>query len=703
VLHAAARRRARQKRRRGGKGWVIAALLVIVVAVSGVAAAAFGGAALLDSSCSLSEIKPTQLSQNSFVYASDGSLLGSIPSVENRQWLTLHQMSRWLPLATVSIEDRRFYEHGALDYQGIVRAAFDDLTSFSLSQGGSTITQQLVRTLYLGGTKRTLARKLKEACLAIRLERDWKKPRILTAYLNDVYYGSHAFGVEAAAQTYFNRHAAALDLPQAAMIAGLPRAPSSFDPFVSPGLALRRRNEVLTAMLASGAITPSAYAWAAHTSLGLSPGGVYSEIKEPPFFGYVRDELVAEVGEAHVQEGGLRVRTTLDPRLQRLATISIKNVLRTKTDPAAALVAIDPGSGTVKAMVSYDPSGRPLQFNLATQSRRQAGSAFKPFVLATALGQHVSPNSYWNGPPELVIDDPRCFTNGKPWDVHNYADESAGSMSLIDATAHSVNTIYSQLSVDVGPENVVSVAHRLGITSPLLPVCSITLGTQGVSPLEMTDAYATLAARGVHHPAVAIRRVRASSGKTIESLKWNGTRAMPQNDADTVTYVLERVLQYGTGTAASFGRPAAGKTGTAENFEDAWFCGYVPQLAVCVWIGYPHAERPLLNVEGVSAVFGGSLPAAIWHAFMAEAVGSSPVRDFPQPSFSPYDQYPKSAFAPQPAAPPPPKTTTATTTSPVAPPPPPAPTTIAQPPAPTPAEPTPAPTPTPPSRQRVPP
>ena len=238
---------------------------------------------------------------------------------------------------------------------------------------------------------------------------------------------------------------------------------------------------------------------------------------------------------SRVEEGGLRVRTTLDSRLERVGTIAIKNVLRSKTDPAAALVAIDPGSGAVRALVSYTPSGQALQFNLATQSRRQAGSAFKPFVLATALGQRVSPYSFWNGPPELVIDDPRCFTNGKPWDVHNYADESAGSMNLLDATAHSVNTIYAQLSVDVGPQNVVTVAHRLGITSPLQPVCSITLGTQGVSPLEMADAYATLAARGIHHPADAIRRVRNSAGRTIDSLHWNGTRAMPQNDADTVT------------------------------------------------------------------------------------------------------------------------------------------------------------------------
>jgi penicillin-binding protein 1A len=640
LLLAAVHRRVRRQKKRRGRSWLVALLLIAVALGAAVAAAGFGGSVLLDRSCSLSQIRPVSLSQNSFVYARDGSLLGTIPSAQNRQWLTLGQMSRWLPPATLAIEDRRFYEHGALDYQGILRAAFEDLATLSLSQGGSTITQQLVRTLYLGDTQRTFSRKLKEACLAIRLERHWSKRRILTAYLNDVYYGSHAFGVEAAAETYFSRHAAALDLPQAATIAGLPRAPSFFDPLVRPELALARRNDVLTAMLRARWITPVAYRWAVHTPIGLTPGSIYSQVKEPPFFGYVQDELVSELGASRVALGGLKIRTTLDPRLQRLATVAIRNILRSRTDPAAAVVAIDPGTGAIRAMVSYLPSGERLQFNLAAQSLRQAGSAFKPFVLATALGQGISPYSSWNGPPELVIDDPRCFTNGQPWDVHNYADESAGSMNLLDATAHSVNTIYAQLSVDVGPENVVAMAHRLGIASPLLPVCSITLGTQGVSPLEMTDAYATFAARGIHHSAEALQRVQTLSGETIDSLRWNGTRALPQNDADMVTYVLQRVLQYGTGTAAYFGRPAAGKTGTAENYADAWFCGYVPQLAACVWVGYPHREQPLLDVEGVPAVFGGSLPAEIWHGFMAEAVGALPIRDFPQPSFSSYDKYP---------------------------------------------------------------
>jgi penicillin-binding protein 1A len=643
LLLAVTLRRVRRQRHRPRRRRLVLALLAVVLVLAGAfGAAAFGGKALIDSRCSLSQLKPLPLSQNSFVYARDGSLLGSIPALENRQWLTPRQMSRWLVPATIAIEDRRFYEHGALDYQGILRAAWDDLTTLSLSQGGSTITQQLTRTLYLSDEPRTLSRKLKETCLALRLEHDWTKRRILTAYLNDVYYGSHAIGVEAAGETYFSRHARALTLPQAAMIAGLPRAPSSFDPLVSPRLALRRRNEVLAAMLATRVITPAQYRWSVRTPLGLKPGGLYSEIKEPPFFDFVQAELIDELGAGRVRLGGLRVRTSLDSRMQRLGTIAIRNILRSKNDPAGALVAIDPRSGAIRAMTSYLPNGQQLQFNLATQARRQAGSAFKPFVLATALAQGVSPYSSWNGPPELVITDPRCETNGKLWDVHNYADESAGSMNLLDATAHSVNTIYAQVSDLVGPRNIVATAHRLGITTPLLPVCSITLGTEGVSPLEMTDAYSTFAARGVHHPAEAIERIRTAGGGTLAQLRWNGKRVMPQNDADMVTYALQRVVQYGTGTAAYFGRPVAGKTGTAENYEDAWFCGYIPQLAACVWVGYPHRELPLVDVEGLPAVFGGSLPAEIWHEFMAEAVARLPVRDFPDPSFDRYDVYPSS-------------------------------------------------------------
>jgi len=280
------------------------------------------------------------------------------------------------------------------------------------------------------------------------------------------------------------------------------------------------------------------------------------------------------------------------------------------------------------------PDGRPMKFNLATQSTRTAGSSFKPFVLATAVLQGISLYSSFSGPPSLIIPDHSCDGPQGPWDVHNYADENGGYMNLLNATANSVNTIFAQLVAKVGPANVVPVAHRMGITTPLLPVCSITLGTQPVNPLEMTDAYATLAAHGVHHAPQAFDLVRAPNGSVLGSLDTQGTQAIPRDVADQVTYALEGVIQHGTGTAANFGRPAAGKTGTAENFQDAWFCGYVPQLATCVWVGYPKAEIPLLGVEGVGSVFGGSLPAEIWRGFMSTATAGMPALGFPTPQIT---------------------------------------------------------------------
>jgi penicillin-binding protein 1A len=683
-------RRARRRRRRPGRRIALVVTLVTLgVFIALLAGAAFTGRALVLESCNLNSLRPIALGSNSFLFASDGSLLGVIPSSTNRQPLRLDKMSPWLPKATVAIEDARFWEHGALDYRGIARALYKDATAGHIVEGGSTITQQLVRNLYIGKSQRTLARKLKEACLAQKLAGRWTKKQILAGYLNEVFYGRHAYGAQAGAQTFFSTSAQRLTLTQAALLAGLPQAPSVYDPLRHPDDALARRNEVLRAMVNNGDITPTQYTAAVSTRLGLKPGTLYSQQRHPNFFGWATQQLVTRFGERRVEAGGLHVRTTLDLRMQSLARSAVVSVLRVKTDPAAALVAIDPSTGGVKAMISYLPDGRPMKFNLASQSGRTAGSSFKPFTLATAIDQDISVYTGLSGPSQLTITDPKCAFNGVPWTVHNYADESSGYMSLLEATANSVNTIYAQLADIVGPANIASTAHKMGITTKLQPVCSITLGTQPVNPLEMTDAYATLAARGIHHDPQAFDLVRGPDGGAIGKLNAPGARAIPQNTADLVTYALEGVVQHGTGTAAYFGRPAAGKTGTAENFVDAWFCGYVPQLATCVWVGYPKAEIPLYNVEGVSAVFGGSLPAEIWRRFMSEAVKSLPARDFVYPQFtghyvsSPYSYVPSytttttatTTTAPaKPAPPPKPKPT---------PTPPPPPTTTPAPPPPT--------------------
>jgi penicillin-binding protein 1A len=490
-----------------------------------------------------------------------------------------------------------------------------------------------VRNLYIGTNERTLARKVKEACLAQKLAGIWTKKQILSAYVNEVFYGRRAYGAQAGAQTFFSTSARHLTIAQAALLAGLPQAPSVYDPFRHPDRALARRDEVLRAMLANDQITKAEYTKAVRSPLGLRPGQLYSAQRHPNFFGWATEQLIQKFGVRKVAAGGLQVRTTIDPRFQYYALAAIKSVLREKTDPAAAVVAIDPRTGAVRAMQTYVPDGRKMKFNLATQSTRQAGSAFKPFVLATAVWQGISVYTGFNGPPSLTLEDPYCATNGVLWNPHNYADETAGYMNLLDATAHSVNTIYAQLVDVVGPKHVVDVAQRLGITTALQPVCSITLGTQPVNPLEMADAYATLAARGRHRAPRALELVRGPSGGVIGKLDSPGAQTIPLNVADTVTYALQGVVQHGTGTAAALGaRPVAGKTGTAENSVDAWFCGYVPQLATCVWIGYPKAEIPMSYVEGVAGVTGGSLPAAIWHAFMTQATAKLHVLSFHEPS-----------------------------------------------------------------------
>jgi penicillin-binding protein 1A len=637
--HGRMRRRHRKRR----SILLVGALLLASVVALGVATVAFTGQQILESTCSLSDLRPLSLGENSFLYTNNMRLLGVVPSATNRQPLPLSKISPWLPEATVAIEDARFWQHGALDYQGIARALFQDISKGHIVQGGSTITQELVRNLYIGNPQRTLSRKIREACLATKLfqrtlSRYGKnaRSRILTDYLNEVFYGRHAYGAQAAAQTYFSKSASDLTLVQAALLAGLPQAPTSYDPLVDRKDALARRNEVLKAMWKNGYITAAKFRSATKKALNLHPGHLYSVLHEPNFFGWATQELSGKFGQRQVELGGLKVRTTLDTHLQGLALHAVSSVLHTSTDPAAALVAIDPRTGAVKAMVDYLPSGRRMQFNLATQAHRSTGSSFKPITLATALSEGDSLYSTFYGPPEIFITDPACSTNNGPWDVHNFADESAGTMNLLDATANSVNTIFAQLISKVGVRNVVAMAHRLGITSSgsyFRTVCAITLGSVGFTPLEMADVYATFADGGVHHAPQAFESVREPNGKEIK-LSTKGQRVLGPNVAAELTYALQGVIQHGTGTTAAISRPAAGKTGTAENFQDAWFCGYVPQLATCVWVGYPRGEIPLTNVEGVYQVFGGSLPAEIWHNFMGPAVQNLKVENFPTPTLN---------------------------------------------------------------------
>ena len=624
---ARARRHARRRRVRASR---LAPLLILVglLAVVAVSVTGYAAVSAVESDCSLASARPRPLGSTSFVEAADGTSLGAIASPVHREPVPLGSISPWLGDATVAIEDRRFWLHGALDPVGILRAAVADIRAGHVVEGGSTITQQLARNLYFDtGARLTLGGKIQETCLALSLARSMSKDQILAAYLNRVYYGNDAYGAEAAARTYFSRPASRLSLPQAALLAGLPQAPSAYDPMARPAAARARRNEVLAAMLSTGAISSRQYQTSSATPLGLEPGGRYHRIRALPFVRYVESRLERSLPERRLEGGGLTIHTTLDPGLERIANHVLRARLPSSSDPAAALVAIDPRTGAIRAMAARTPGGR-LVFDLPAQARREAGSAFKPFTLVAALEDGISLGSVWHGPPSLTIPDPRCEGAEGPWQVSNYADESAGTMTLKDAIAHSVNTIFAQVVVAVGPDRVAAVAHRMGITTRLQPVCSITLGSQPVTPLEMTDAYGTLAARGVRHAPTALGAVTWNGGK-LPAPRARARQAVPAGIAAQATDALEGVIQDGTGTAAAIGRPAAGKTGTAESFEDAWFCGYVPQLATCVWVGYPQAEIPLVNVEGFPEVFGGSIPALTWHDFMQAALTGVPERPFP--------------------------------------------------------------------------
>jgi penicillin-binding protein 1A len=617
---------------------------VVAILALGAMAGVAGTAAVLayGSSCDLDSLRSVDIGANTFVFAADGSLLGSIPAERNREPVTAEGMALWIRKATIAIEDRRFLEHDGVDLEGTARAAVANIRAGGIVEGGSTITQQLVRNLYIS-REQTVQRKVKEACLATKLDRAWAKQRILTTYLNQVYYGNRAYGIEAASRTYFSKPAAELTLSQSALLAGLTQAPSVYDPFTVPGRALARRLEVLRALRDTGVITPRIFEKAVAAKLVLRRGDVYDEIREPYFFGYVRDKLIETYGAQRVRSGGLKVYTTIIPRYQRFAETAIRDTLNEPDDPAAALISISPRTGAIRAMTAVVPNRPKNEFNLLSQARRQPGSTFKTFVLAAAVDEGINPDStYYVSAPFTYRPHPagNC-DDGSWWCVKTYANDYYGWSSIRSATLRSDNSVYAQLTLDVTPQKVAEMARRMGVRSQLdvngAYVPSIGLGSIAVSPLDIASAYATLAAGGVHAEPMAIRRVVLDDGTVDTQAGW-GTprrhRAISEGTAAIVTRILEQNVQSGTGTRAAFGRPAAGKTGTAELNVDAWFAGYTPDLATAVWMGFTRAEIPLDSVHGI-AVTGGSFPAEMWRLFMEPALEDSEPEAFPEPKVWP--------------------------------------------------------------------
>ena len=596
--------------------------------------------------------------RTTYLYDRNGDQISTLHGAVDRTVIPLSKMSPNIIHAVIATEDHGFYSHPGVDVTGILRAAYTDLIKREPAQGASTITEQLVKNVYAGSyevdpdsglrvyvpPERSIPEKVREALLAVKLEKELGKDTILEKYLNTVYFGHGAYGIQAAAETYFGKPASRLTVLESASLAGVLHAPELYDPIDRPYDNRFRRDYALDQMVKYGYLDQATETrLKAKPCCGTVKGKATERIVAPGqseyFVDYTRRLLIDRYGEAKVFGGGLRVTTTLDLGLQHAAEDAIAQELPDKrNDPAAALVAIDPTNGQILAMAG----GRDWQHNkvnyatMVGGSGREAGSAFKAFTLAAAMQAGYNLNAYWYGPSTLAV--PGCTDPTQPdglWHPVNAGDGEAGTFTLAGATAHSVNTIFAQVVAQLGPSNVVDMAHALGIRSSLPPVCSITLGSVAVNPLEMTNAYATLADHGERFWATPLLQVKTGAGKVDPSVTPQGAQAIDPNDANLVTSALQGVVTGGTGVDAAIPPyPVAGKTGTANENVDAWFCGYTMQIATCVWMGWPAGEIPLQNVEGVSSVYGGTIPAAIWHDFMSVAMQGKPPVAFTVPSFA---------------------------------------------------------------------
>jgi len=562
--------------------------------------------------------------QTTTIVDRNGKLITKLFAEQNRTDVPLEKIPAGLRQAVIATEDQRFYEHKGVDPLGILRALWVDLRNPSAMHGGSTITQQYVK-IAIVTPERTLKRKIMEATLAYRLEKEFSKDQILALYLNTIYFGHGSYGVQTAAQTYFGKNVQDLTLAESAMIAGVIKSPGRYSPFLDPTAARTRRGTVLAQMVEMGFIKQADATAAEKEELALAEPKRYSS-RAPYFVEYVKTLLTDEYGSDAVYRQGLTVRTTLDVRAQAAAEKAIASSLDKKGDPSASLVAIDPKTGDILAMVG----GRDFktqQYNVAVQGHRQPGSAFKPFVLTSALMNQVLPEqTFESGPRKLAVP------GGQTWSVTGAGGGRKGPMRLREATEKSVNSVYAQLILDVGAEKVADTAATLGIETTITAVPAIALGglKEGVTPLEMASAYGTLANGGMHFAAHAILEVRDAEGEVIRSERSKGVRAIPANVAYLVTDMLKGVISKGTGTAARIGRPAAGKTGTTQQYRDAWFVGYTPDLVASVWVGHVESQTEMLSVHG-RKVTGGSFPAEIWATFMKTALKDTPKSEFPKP------------------------------------------------------------------------
>src|SRR3984893_14361177 len=628
-------KRAALRRRRWVRWLLMAVLVVVLVSALGVAPPAFRVPTNLPGSLpSVAQLETFDASEGTKVYDDNDELITEF-HVERRIFVPLAQIPKGLREAIIATEDARFYSHYGVDPTGIARAVYQNFRRGRLVEGGSTITQQLAKVLFLTPDK-SLERKLKEAVLALELERRYSKDRILEMYLNQIYFGHGAFGVEAAARTFFGKSVAELSLPEATLLAGLPKAPSTYSPFEHPEAAKRRRATVLARMVDVGTLAPPLAKKTAESALGLIPperrrttGQYYLE--------YVQQQLEAQYGADLVFKGGMQVYTTLSPVMQVKAERALREGLKSlesrraaaakdKAAPAperpeGALLTIEPQTGYIKAMVGgYDFFKS--EFNRAVQARRQPGSAFKAFVYLAALESGQTPAS-------VVDDSPVEFTtgrNGKPWKPDNYDRKFRGPITYQQALEESGNVAAVKVLEKNGVRRTVDLARRLGVESPLGENLSIALGTSDLSLLEITSAYGALANQGAWVRPTAIRYVLDSQRKLLEENTPQSKQVVSPELAYVMTYMLRGTIERGTGIAArALARPAAAKTGTTNDYSNAWFIGYPPQLVTGVWVGY---DRPRSLGKDET---GSRVAVPIWTAYMQEALAGTPPEDFPIP------------------------------------------------------------------------
>jgi penicillin-binding protein 1A len=617
-------RQSRQRRRRHRRGGPTRFLLigggVVVVALVVGAIAAVGYVLNVEQSApAIRSLRPILGGGSSQVFASDGTRLGFIQSDQLRTPVSWSQVPTNLKNATVAIEDQRFYKNNGVDLTGIFRSAVKDITHGKALQGGSTITMQLVRNLYLGGDQHTLKQKIIEAKLAIEYNKIHSKRTILTNYLNSVPYGTlggqTAIGVQAASREFFDKPVSQLNLQQSALLAGLPQAPSQYNPFGDASEARRRRNEVLAKMAELHYIDANQARAAEAAPLEVKRGYFYSQRTENFFFEYVHQQLVKRYGAQTVAQGGLRVYTTIDLNMQRLARKAIAEVLNQPEDPASAIVTINPANGDIEAMAesqSYEES----QYNLASQGHRQPGSTFKAIVLADALSRGVDPNSTSYDSHTL---SPGWLPGYPTYEVKTFGGEQNGTIDLVQATLKSDNTVYAQLAADLGESTVTEMARKMGVVSPLHSYAAEALGglTLGVTPLEMANVYATLADGGYRNSPIAITKVVFPDGHVDDN--WgqpHRVKVLSEAVAAEETSILKQNVESGTAVRSAIGCPTAAKTGTTSELVDAWLDGYTPNYSTAVWMGYPTKRVSMTDVHGEPQQ-GGFLPAEIWHAYMS--------------------------------------------------------------------------------------